>query len=342
MEGIIRRIPLAVTALIFLSALIFASFAQAGLFTKKTSIMGTDLEMTVSASEASSADAAFSSVEEEMARIEALMSEWMDGTPVSEVNRSAGIGPVAVPDEVFKIITDAVLISEASGGAFDVTWASMRGLWLFTPGNERLPSKDEVDGRLGLVDYRNIVLDPAKKTVYLKMRGMAIGLGAIAKGYAVDRAMKQIASSGIKDAIVKAGGDMRVQGRGPDGGSWKIGIRDPRDKDRLIATLEVSNVSISTSGDYERSFIKDGVLYHHIMDPKTGYPARGTRSVTILGPDTETTDALSTAVFVLGPEAGMGLIKSLKGVEALIVDSNGRIHSSPGISLGATVAPERP
>jgi len=340
MEFFIKRIQLAFTALIFLSALI-PSAAQAGIFTRKTSIMGTDLEVTVSVEDASLADAAFSSVEDEMARIEALMSEWKEGTPVSDINRHAGIKPVAVPDEVFKIITDAVLISEASGGAFDVTWASMRGLWSFTPGNERLPSKDEVDGRLGLVDYRNIVLDPAKKTVYLKKRGMAIGLGAISKGYAVDFAMKMIASSGIKDAIVKAGGDMRVQGRGPDG-PWKIGIRDPREKDRLIATLEVSNASISTSGDYERSFIKDGVLYHHIMDPKTGFPARGTRSVTVLGPDTETTDALSTAVFVLGPVAGMGLIKSLKGIEALIVDSNGRIHSSPGISLVATVAPARP
>lgn len=336
----IKRIPLALTALLLLSSLL-PSFAQAGLFFKKTTIMGTDLEITVSASEASSAEAAFSSVEDEMARIESLMSEWMEGTPVAEVNRNAGIKPVAVPDEVFKIISDAVLISEASKGAFDITWASMRGLWSFAPGSERVPSKEEVDGRVGLVNYRDIVLDRSKKTVFLKRKYVAIGLGAIAKGYAVDRAMKKIVSGGIKDAIVKAGGDMRVQGRGPDG-PWKIGIRDPRDKEKFIATLDLTNASISTSGDYERSFIKDGVHYHHIMDPKTGFPARGTRSVTILGPDTETTDALSTAVFVMGPEAGLRFIKSLKGIEALIVDSDGRIHVSPGMSLNDASATGRP
>lgn len=336
----IKRIPLALTALLFLSSL-SPSFAQAGLFFKKTTIMGTDLEITVSASEASLADAAFSSVEDEMARIESLMSEWREGTPVAEVNRNAGIKPVAVPDEVFKIISDAVLISEASKGAFDITWASMRGLWSFAPGSERVPSKEEVDGRIGLVNYRDIVLDRSKKSVFLKRKYMAIGLGAIAKGYAVDRAMKKMVSLGIKDAIVKAGGDMRVQGRGDDG-PWKIGIRDPRDKEKLLATLEVSNISISTSGDYERFFVKDGVLYHHIMDPKTGYPARGTMSVTIIGPDTETTDALSTAVFVMGVEAGMELIKSLKGIEAIIVDSDGLIHSSPGISLSSPGGLGRP
>lgn len=341
MSFFIKRISFAIAPLLFLSSLICASSAHAGIFTKKTSVMGTDLDMTVSAADASTADAAFVSVEGELVRIESLMSEWMEGTPVSEVNRNAGIKPIAVPDEVFKIITDSVLISEASGGAFDITWASMRGIWSFVPGSERLPSKEEVGARLGLVNYRDIVLDRSKKTVFLKRKGMAIGLGAIAKGYAVDRAMKRIVGGGIKDAIVKAGGDMRVQGSAPDG-PWKIGIRDPRDKEKLIATLDVSNISISTSGDYERFFIKDGVLYHHIMDPKTGYPARGSRSVTILGPDTETTDALSTAVFVMGPEKDMELIKSLKGIEALIVDSNGLIHSSPGISLGAKVAPERP
>lgn len=335
--------PLSIVLSVFLSAFIFASSARAEIFTKKTSIMGTDLEMTVSASEASTAEAAFSSVAEEMARIESLMSEWQEGTPVSEINRNAGIKPVAVPDEVFKIITDSVLISEASKGAFDITWASMRGIWSFAPGTERLPSKEEVEGRLGLVNYLDIVLDRPKKTVYLKRKGMAIGLGAIAKGYAVDRAMKKIVRSGIKDAIVKAGGDMRVQGSGPDG-PWKIGIQDPRDREGLIGTLDLPNISISTSGDYERFFIKDGVRYHHIMDPKTGYPARGTRSVTIIGPDTETTDALSTAVFVMGPEKGMEFVKSLKNIEpleALIIDSEGRIHSSPGISLTQT-APARP
>ncbi|MBI2400639.1 MAG: FAD:protein FMN transferase, partial [Deltaproteobacteria bacterium] len=279
--------------------LLFVSAAEAEIFRENTSVMGTALEMTVDAVTQGEARAIFSSVEQEMRRIEEQMSEWQEASPISAVNRAAGQKPVKVPKELFKVIAAAVKVSEISGGAFDITWASMRGLWDFRPGQERVPGPEEVKARLGFVDYRDIVLDPAESTVFLKRKGMAIGLGGIAKGYAVDKAMELVLKSGVTNAIIKAGGDMRVQGSGGGGAGWEVGIQDPRDKRRLMARLTLSNVSISTSGDYERFFVKDGRLYHHIMDPRTGYPAKEARSVTVIGPDTMTTDALSTAIFVL-------------------------------------------
>lgn len=324
------------------SVIFFPGAARPEVFTKKTAVMGTDLETTLVASTEAEAQAAFASVESEMKRLEGLLSEWLDGSPVSEVNRNAGRRPVAVPRELFSVISAALQVSELSGGAFDITWASMRGLWDFRPGHERVPTAEEVRAKIGLVDYRQVALDAERSTVFLKKKGMAIGLGGIAKGYSVDRAMQSLASSGITDAIVKAGGDTRVQGRAPGASGWEVGIQDPRDREKLMATLTLSSVSISTSGDYERFFIKDGRLYHHIMDPSTGFPATGSRSVTILGPDTMTTDALSTAVFVLGPRKGMELVERLQGVEAVIVAADGGVTASQGVATGRLLPLKRP
>lgn len=326
-----RNFAILIAALFFL---IHPAPSHAEIFRKKASVMGTDVEMTVSAGDASKAGDAFSAAAAEMKRIEDEMSEWKEGTYVSEINRNAGIRPVKVPQELFNVIAASKTVSGLSNGAFDVSWAALRGLWDFTGGKGRVPADEELKKRLPLINFRNIELDGKEKTVFLKKKGMAIGLGAIAKGYAVDMAMKKIAGLGIKNAIVKAGGDMRVQGVDGDGRPWEIGIRHPRERDKLLAELPLSNISISTSGDYERFFIKDGVLYHHIIDTKTGYPARGCRSVTILAPDTMTSDALSTAVFVLGPVEGMKLIRRLKGVEGIIVDSAGAVRYSPGITAG--------
>jgi len=326
-----KLISITFSVLFFLS---FVPTSGAGIFRENTSVMGTALEVTVDAASEGEARAVFSSVEQEMRRIEEQMSEWKETSPVSLVNRAAGEVPVRVPKELFNVISAALKVSVLSGGAFDITWASMRGLWDFRPGQERVPGPEEVKARLGLVDYRDIVLDPAESTVFLKRKGMAIGLGAIAKGYAVDKAMETVLKTGVTNAIIKAGGDMRVQGNGGGiGAGWEVGIRDPRDRRRLMARLTLSNISISTSGDYERFFVKDGRLYHHIMDPRTGYPAKASRSVTIIGPDTMTTDALSTAIFVLGPQKGLELAKSLPGIEVLIVDSSGAVSSSGGMDI---------
>lgn len=313
--------------------LVFSSTSFAAVFKKNTVIMGTDLEMTVIADSEAQAKEGFDAVASEMGLIEKEMSEWIEGTYVSNINKNAGIKAVAVPDDLFKVISASITISDLSHGALDVTWAAMRGLWDFRPGHERVPSIDEIQKVLPLLNYKNIELDIVKKTVFLKKRGMAIGLGAIAKGYAIDRAMQTLNAIGIKSAIVRAGGDMRVQGINEEGKPWEIGIKHPRNKERLIAKLPLSNISISTSGDYERYFIRNGLLYHHIIDPKIGMPARGVQSVTILAPDTMTSDALSTAVFVLGADEGMKLVERLKGIVALIVDDKGEVHYSSAFEI---------
>jgi thiamine biosynthesis lipoprotein len=321
------------TAIVFLSAIISViplSIASAAIFKKSVNVMGTDLEVTVRAQTGAEASVAFDAVQTEMARIENEMSEWIEGSPVSAINSSAGLKPVHVPDELFKVIAASITVSEVSGGAFDISWAAMRGLWDFR--KERVPTDVEINRKLPLVNYKNIEIDHAKKTVFLKKTGMAIGLGGIAKGYAVDMAMKAVIKLGIKNAIIRAGGDMRIQGVDEDGQPWNIGIKSPRNKEKFIAELPLTNISVSTSGDYERFFLKDNVMYHHIISPKTGQPARGTQSVTIIAPDTMTSDALSTAVFVLGPVAGLKLVEKLKGVAVVVVDDKGVVLYSSGFS----------
>lgn len=323
------------TFLLFLALFIFlaSTSASAGSFKKSTVVMGTDLEMNLVAEDEMAVNAAFDKVAAEMERIEDVMSEWREGTKVSEINRNAGIKPVEVPDELFNLISASIQVSELTEGAFDISWASMRGVWSFAKGSERLATAEEIKKMLPLVNYKNIELDNEKKTVYLKTKGMAIGLGAIAKGYAVDKAAQILFNSGVRNFAIKAGGDMRIQGAQESGNPWPIGIRHPRDREKLIAKLHLTNISISTSGDYERFFIKDGVLYHHIMDPKTGYPARGSQSVTIIAHDTMTSDAFSTAIFVLGPDKGLELIGKLKGIEAVIVDESGKIRGSSSVDI---------
>ncbi|MFQ5480651.1 MAG: FAD:protein FMN transferase [Thermodesulfobacteriota bacterium] len=330
-----RRFSL-IFLLFFLMPLLWLQAAAAAqkpadTITRKATVMGTNLEVTYAGIDKERADKAFAVIVKEFRRVENELSEWRGETYVIKINKNAGKAPVAVPHELFMIIKAAEMVSRLSKGAFDITWASMWGLWDFSSALHNVPDKAKVQARLKKVNYRAVVLDEVKKTVFLREPGMAMGLGGIAKGYAVDSAISLVNAMGIKDIIIKAGGDMRVQGT-VGGELWRIGIRHPRDKDKLLASLSLRDISISTSGDYEHFFIKDGVLYHHIIDARTGYPARGSRSVTVLGPDTMTTDALSTAIFVMGPKEGMALVERLKGIEVIIVDSKGGLHTSRGIT----------
>lgn len=310
-----------------------------GLVSTEKEVMGTTLKITLSLKDKEEAGRLFALVEREFQRVEGVMSEWMEGSAISLINEMAGKGPVKVSSELFSLIEGGLGISRLSGGAFDITWAAMKGLWDFRPGSERMAKESEIKELLPLIGYEKVVLDRENRSVFLREEGMRIGLGAIAKGYAVDRASMILAREGVEGSIITAGGDMRLQGkkRGGEGGSeeWRVSIRHPRKRGPL-AKLILTNTSVSTSGDYERFFIKDEVIYHHIIDPRTGYPARGSMSVTILAPDTMTSDALSTAVFVMGPEKGLKLVNSLNGVEAIIVDQLGRVLTSRGIDLKGT------
>jgi thiamine biosynthesis lipoprotein len=293
-------------------------------------MMGTVVEITLIARDDQQAADAIRGAFQEVRRIEDLMSRRIKGSDVWRVNRAAGKGDVVVSRDLLFVIRVGLEASRLSGGAFDMTVGSLVSLWDRCWREDRTPSPDEVSRALGLMGSQYLEMDEDRQTLFLKRPGMELALGGIAKGYAVDRAFRFLQSRGFTDLIVNAGGDLRTGGT-KFGAPWVVGIQDPRNKTRVMATIAVKDGAIATSGDYERYFIKDGVRYHHILDPVTGFPARASRSVTILADELIWADALATAVFVLGGERGMPLIEELQGTEALIVDGEGKATLSSGM-----------
>ena len=278
------------------------------------------------------AKAAFDEVFGDFARLDTLMSTWIPESDVSRINRAAGVEAVSASEEVREALATARQVSEWTGGKFDVTFGALSGLWKFDHDQDNaIPDMDDVRRRLPLVDYRAIHVNDAAGTVFLARKGMSIHLGGIGKGYAVDRAAGILRLRGLRDFMVQSGGDIYVSGL-KDGQPWRLGIQDPRGAaNRSFAELDLSDGTFSTSGDYERSFLKDGRRYHHILDPSTGEPARGTRSVTIVANHAVLADALSTGVFLLGPDAGMALIERLPDVDGVIVSDKNEVLISSGL-----------
>ena len=267
----------------------------------------------------------------EIRRLEAVMTTWRDDSEVSKINEAAGYKPVAVGAETFAVIAKSLWIADKSDGLFDISFDVMRGLWKFDEGREeKIPSREAVDRARRLIDWRQIAIDENARTVFLKRPGMRISLGGIAKGYAIDAAARVLSAEGLASFLAQAGGDLYVRGPKPDGTRYRVGIRDPRGRgpQDYFARVEVEDRAFSTSGDYERSFVKDGTRYHHIIDPRTGYPGTLSRSVTIWAPDALLADALDNAVFLLGPEKGLALVESMEGCGAVIVDGKNAVHVS--------------
>ena len=297
------------------------------------SAMGTLITLTVWGDDERAAADALNAVITEFARIDALMTTWTDDSEVSRINAAAGSpGGATVGDEVLLVIREAQRVSKLTGGAFDITVGAYQGLWKFDHDRDgTIPDPAEVAARLERVGWRRVVVNPRRKTVRLTGEDMRITLGGIAKGYAVDRAVALVRERGISDFILQAGGDLYVSGS-KDGEPWTVGIRDPRGRGgNPFALLPLRDRTFSTSGDYERTIVLDGVRYHHILDPKTGQPARRCRSVTVMAATALTADALSTALFVLGPERGLRLVERLAGVEAVLVDADNEVHVSSGL-----------
>jgi thiamine biosynthesis lipoprotein len=292
--------------------------------------MGTLIEISLVGGDEEEAETAIDEAFGEIHRIESLMSRWIIGSEISRINESAAEKPVKITGEVVKVIRRAGEISKASGGCFDISIGALLELWGFEGNGNRLPGEDEVRRALQAVDYRAIHVDETAGTVEFKRKGMRIDLGGIAKGYAVDGAFELLTSRGYRNLIVNAGGDMRVGGKKIHG-PWVIGVQDPRDRSRILATLDASDISVATSGDYERYFEKDGIQYHHLLNPFTGFPARQCRSVTILAQNALSADALATAVFVMGPQEGLRFIEAMEGVEGLIVSADGEIIVSEAL-----------
>ncbi len=273
---------------------------------------------------------AFDDAIAEIRRLETLMTTWKPDSEISRVNAAAGKTPVKVSDETWDVVQESLHAGDISKGTFDITFESLHGLWKFDQDlDPHPPTDDQVKAKLGNVGYKHVKLDAAAKTIFIDHAGTQIGLGGIAKGYAVDKAAAILDKAKIKSFYVQAGGDLFTRGKKPDGTDWQTGIRDPRGGEKdFFALVPVSDHAFSTAGDYERSYIVDGKRYHHIIDPRTGYPATASRSVTIWAPTALLADEIDDAVFILGPKEGLELVESIDGVGAVIVDAKNNLWVS--------------
>jgi thiamine biosynthesis lipoprotein len=300
---------------------------------KLLELMGSRFEISAFHSDAQLAWDGINAAVNEITRIERLISSWDPNSQTSLINQNAGIKPVKVDTELFQLIQRAVQISAITDGAFDISYASMDRIWQFDGTMTTMPVAEVVAQAKSRIGYQKIQLNPAKQEVYLKDKGMKIGFGAIGKGYAAQKAKEKMSALGIKSGVVNAAGDLIAWGVDIDGKTFRVGIADPKEKAKVLLWLKVKNTSVVTSGDYERFVMFDGVRYAHIIDPRTGYPTTGIKSVTIVSANPELADALSTSVFVLGVEKGIYLINQLDGVECLIVTDDDKLVTSDRLEI---------
>jgi thiamine biosynthesis lipoprotein len=294
-------------------------------------LMGTRFEITVIAP---NEDIGYINIDEavsEIERIEKIISSWDEASETSQINQNAGIKPVKVSMELFRLIERAKKISEITDGAFDISYASMDNIWKFDGSMQGIPSKALLNQSVSKIGHEKIQLDPIEQTVYLLEPGMRIGFGAIGKGYAADRAKELLVSKQVKGGVINASGDLTTWGTKVTGEKWLIGIANPLSKDKVFSWLPVVESSVATSGNYEKYIVLDGEKYSHIIDPRTGYPTRGINSVSVFTKNAELCDALATAVFIMGKDSGIHLINQMDGVEVVVVDSDNKIHKSSGI-----------
>jgi thiamine biosynthesis lipoprotein len=325
------HLPRSVTAVVLpvIGLLIATSPACAEWLSDQQAIMGTVVRVELWSDDESAGKAAIAAVMEEMRRIDRTMSTYKEDSDVSLVNHNAAQRPVTISGELFQLIARSLRMSELTGGAFDITYASAGQLYDFR--RKIRPSEEALAKALPAINYHHVLLDRKESTVRFSQARVRIDLGGIAKGHAVDRCIALLQARGVKQAIVSAGGDSRIIGD-HHGRPWIVGIRDPRQEGKVVAALPLSDAAVSTSGDYERYFEANGVRYHHIINPSNGRPVNGVRSVTVVGSDSTTMDALSTSVFVMGVKKGMALVEQLADVEAVIVDADGKMYYSTGLT----------
>lgn len=297
--------------------------------------MGNRFELTAVHPDAAYAHSCIDVAVAEIQRIENLLSTFKDDSQTSLINRNAGIAPVPVDKEVFELIRRSIKISILTQGAFDITYGSIdKSLWNFDRNMTALPDAATAKKLVHLINYRNIVLDEKDHTVFLKEKGMRIGFGGIGKGYAAEQAKRVMRSRNIESGIVNAAGDLTAWGVQPNGQPWTIGIAAPGDPyHHPFSTLNITDTSVATSGNYEKFVIIDGKKYSHTIDPKTGFPVSGIKSVTIICPNAEIADAMATPVMVMGTTAGLYMINQVADIACIIIDENDRIHTSRNINL---------
>lgn len=265
--------------------------------------------------------------------LESQISSWQKNSDTYKVNQNSGIKAVKVNPTLFNLVKRSKLISEITGGYFDISFASIDKFWDVNKSYSQVPDSSQIKESVQLIDYTQIELDEVNYTIFLKKKGMKIGFGAIGKGFLADECIKLLKSLGVESAVINAGGDLKVIGKKNDGKKWSVGIIDPDNKSEYISYLEIENQGIVTSGNYERFIQIKDKKYCHIIDPKTGWPVEGVKSVTVIAASSELADALATTVFVLGPTEGIALIEQIPNVECVIIDNNKKIFQSKNIEL---------
>lgn len=312
--------------------LAFSSFAQIT-HKRKLFMLGSPFEIMVVGKDTVQANIYIDMAVGEVRRIENEISDWIPTTPISEVSRNAGIKPVKVPVEVFELVERAIKVSQITSGAFDISYASMDKIWKFDGSMKEMPTPEAIKKSVEKIGYKNIILDKNEHTIFLKTQGMKLGLGGIGQGYIADKIQALLLSKGCSSGLVNVSGDIFAWGRQPDGKPWTVGIVNPMNKNKIIATFPLENSAVETSGSYEKFVVFDGKRYSHIIDPRTGYPAMGVVSVSVFAKKTEIADALATGIFVLGVDVGLDLVNQLKGIECIIVDDKGKVFASKGIDI---------
>jgi thiamine biosynthesis lipoprotein len=301
-------------------------------FSRTLKLMGNRFQISAVATNEAWANERIDAAIDEIRRIEKLLTTFNDYSETNLINRNAGSEPVQVSQETFDIIERSLRISALTQGAFDISYGSLdKRFWNFDAAMNSLPDKKTAKQMVSLINYRNIVLDPEKTTVLLKDKGMRIGFGGIGKGYAAEKAKQVMKEMGVKSGIVNASGDMTAWGYQPGGKPWTIGIADPNAKEEIFSYMNITNMAIATSGNYEKFVMICGKKYSHTIDPRTGFPVTGIKSVTVMSPNAEIADAMATPVMIMGIQAGLDMINQIKDIEAVIIDDQDRIYASNNI-----------
>ncbi len=296
--------------------------------------MGNHFEITVVAEDEGWAYVQIDKGVKEIQRIEQLLTTFSENSETNLINNSAGIAAVKVSTEIIELIQRALKISSVTQGAFDLSYGSVdKTLWNFDTTMTSLPSKELAKKSVRLINYKHIIIDTEKSTVFLKEKGMRIGFGGIGKGYAAENAKRIMQAAGVKSGVVNASGDLTTWGKQANGEKWNIGIVHPELSSAIFSYMNISELSVATSGNYEKFIMIDGEKYSHTINPRTGLPVKGIKSVTIVSTNAEIADAMATPVMIMGINAGLDMINQIKDIEAIVIDDDNRLYTSHNIKL---------
>ncbi|HXS57996.1 MAG TPA: FAD:protein FMN transferase [Hanamia sp.] len=308
--------------------------ARSSLYKKILRLMGNRFEISIVADDESWANSCIQEAVEEIRRIEKLLTTFDESSQTNLINRNAGVEPVKVDREIFDLIQRSQKISAITQGSFDITYGSIdKKLWNFDQSMSTLPDLNTAKQLVGLINYKNVILDEKNVTVFLKERGMRISFGGIGKGYAAEMAKGLLKRKGVEGGVVNAAGDLTAWGFQANGKPWTIGIANPEAVQHAFSYLDITNTSVATSGNYEKFIIVNGKKYSHTIDPKTGLPVTGIKSVTVISPNAEIADAFATPIMVMGIKVGLDMVNQIKGLACIIIDDNNIIYTSKNIHV---------